>query len=53
MTAQELIESLQKLIAERPDVAGMYIMLCEDPTLCASEVRVVEDEYGEELVSIA
>jgi hypothetical protein len=31
MTVTELIECLQKLIAQRPDVAGMYVMLDDDP----------------------
>jgi hypothetical protein len=59
MTVTELIECLQKLIAQRPDVAGMYVMLDDDPTLCVSNASVViqdnDDDDGDiiEVVNIA
>ena len=51
MTATELIESLQKLIADRPDVSDMYVILVDDPIERASYVSVVEID-GTEMVNI-
>ena len=54
MTVTELIESLQIMIFNRPDVAGMDVILDDDPTFCVSDVNVtLGDDCQTEVVNIA